>query len=194
MFSNYFKIASRNLLKHKGYSLINITGLAIGMACCILIFLWVEDELSYDRFHENSGRIYRVIMNEDISGQSRRIWKTPAPLAPALKRDYPEIVNSCRYVLVGTWLSQTKDKSILQDNIALTDPEMFEMFSIPFTQGEPSISLSDPNSIVLTKSFARKYFGDNNPIGEIVKIDGRMEFNVTGVIEDPPSNSNFRFS
>ncbi|MCP4632785.1 MAG: FtsX-like permease family protein [candidate division Zixibacteria bacterium] len=193
MIWNYLKIALRQLVKYKSYSVINITGLAVGIACCILIFLWIEDELSYDGFHQNKDQIYRVIMNEEFSGQSRRIWKTPAPLAPALKNDFPEIINSCQFASLGTRLIQTGNKSILQENIVLSDPALFEMFTFPFIRGNPSTALTEPNSVVITKSTAQKFYGESDPIGEIIKVDERLEFNITGVIEDTPSNSHLQF-
>jgi putative ABC transport system permease protein len=166
MIRNFLKTTIRNIAKHRAYSVINIAGLAIGMACCIMIMLWVADELSYDRFHDNADQVYRVILNEELSDQTRHIWKSPPPLAEGLKTDFPDIVLSTRYGNMGKWLIQFDDKNILQDDIAITDPDFFEIFSFTMISGNPSTALSQPGSIVLTETMAEKCFGSENPLGK----------------------------
>jgi putative ABC transport system permease protein len=194
MIRNFLKTTIRNIAKHRAYSVINIAGLAIGMACCIMIMLWVADELSYDRFHDNADQVYRVILNEELSDQTRHIWKSPPPLAEGLKTDFPDIVLSTRYGNMGKWLIQFDDKNILQDDIAITDPDFFEIFSFTMISGNPSTALSQPGSIVLTETMAEKCFGSENPLGKEILLDRRMPFKVTGVIQNPPANSHLQFS
>ena len=191
MFKNYLKIALRNLKRHKGYSFINIAGLAIGMACCILILLWVQDELSYDRFHENGKDIYRIMsygtryMIEGIDG-------TPAPLAPAVKEEVPGIVNYARFSDIPKLVFKYGDKVFYETRGLIADPSIFEIFTFPFAQGDPKTALSEPLDIVITETMAKKYFGNENPVGKTMEIEGRPAA-VTGVIQDIPHNSHIQF-
>jgi len=191
MFKNYLKIALRNLKRHKGYSFINIAGLAIGMACCILILLWVQDELSYDRFHENGKDIYRIMsygtryMIEGIDG-------TPAPLAPAVKEEVPGIVNYARFSDIPKLVFKYGDKVFYETRGLIADPSIFEIFTFPFAQGDPKTALSEPLDIVITETMAKKYFGNENPVGKTMEIEGRLAA-VTGVIQDIPHNSHIQF-
>ena len=191
MLKNYLKIALRNLKRHKGYSFINIAGLAIGMACCILILLWVQDELSYDRFHENGKDIYRIMsygtryMIEGIDG-------TPAPLAPAVKEEVPGIVNYARFSDIPKLVFKYGDKVFYETRGLIADPSIFEIFTFPFAQGDPKTALSEPLDIVITETMAKKYFGNENPVGKTMEIEGRLAA-VTGVIQDIPHNSHIQF-
>ncbi len=187
MFTNYFKIAIRNIRKHKGYSLINIVGLAVGMACCVLILLWVFDELSYDRFHENLDRLYRIV----ITSERGTFESSPWALIPALKRDYPEIV-------MGSWYSPRTilmkvDDRLYNETCGLVDPEFLEMFTFPFTQGDPQTAFANRHSIVLTEKTADKYFGSENPIGKTIQFNGSVDLTVTGVMKNVPANSHMQF-
>ena len=193
MFKNYLKIAVRNLIRFKGYSFINIVGLAIGVACTLLIVLWVQDELNFDRHHENASRIYRVVIELDMEGGSSAY--TPPPLAAALKNDFPEIQQVTR---LGPWvfnrLVSYQDKSFLEKNIKGADGAIFDVFTIPFVQGNPRTALSKPNSIVITESMARKYFGSQDPMGKTISINGpKNMYEVTGVVKDCPENTHFYF-
>ena len=191
MLKNYLKIALRNLKRHKGYSFINIAGLAIGMACCILILLWVQDELSYDRFHENGKDIYRIMsygtryMIEGIDG-------TPAPLAPAVKEEVPGIGNYARFSDIPKLVFKYGNKVFYETRGLMADPSIFEIFTFPFAQGDPKTALSEPLDIVITETMAKKYFGNENPVGKTMEIEGRPAA-VTGVIQDIPHNSHIQF-
>ncbi len=191
MFKNYLMIAWRTIRRHKGYSLINITGLAIGLACFILIGLWVKDELSFDRFHQKKDRIYRVL-NRTQDGQS--IYSITYALGPALKEQYSEVEESCRVWLYLSSPVRYQDKIFEERNIYLADPSFFKIFSFPFIKGNPETALADKYSVVLTEETARKYFGDEDPIGKIFHV-AIMEgdFKVAGVIADIPLNSHLRF-
>lgn len=191
MIRNYLTVALRNLKRHKGYSLINITGLAVGMACSLLILLWVREELSYDRFHEHAAEIYRV-----VSDWEKNSWDgmegTPAPLAVAARDRFPEILESVRFASWSRKVFRFQDKSFYEDGGIIVDPSFFEMFSFPVVQGNPVASFSSADDIVLTESTARKYFGYEDPIGKALELDGRQK-TVIGVAADCPSNSHIQF-
>jgi len=194
MFKNYTKIALRNIKKHRGYSFINIAGLAVGIACSILIFLYVLDELSYDKHHEKAGRIYRI-----VGGIYEKTPVIQGSLAPLLQREIPEIQNSVRMYTGKVWgrsvLISYEDKHFYTKGFFLADPSIFEIFTIPFVRGNPESAFSDLKSIVLTEKSAKKYFENENPMGKIIKYESesKMEFTVTGIIKDIPKNSHFHF-
>ena len=191
MLKNYLKIALRNIKRHKGYSFINIVGLAVGMACCILILFWVQDELSYDRFHENADDIYRVIQDINFADHSTTWTITQGPLGPSLKEDYPEIINAVR--ITGRGLRLTYNEKSYDEGVGMADGSIFEMFTFPLVKGDPATALSDPFSIVLTEEMAEKYFGDEDPIGKTIRADNQWDFQVTGVMKNVPSNSHLQF-
>ena len=185
MFWNYVKIAWRNIKRYKGYSFINIVGLAVGLACCILILLWVQDELNYDRFHTNADDLYRVVTEFHKTEPVTHYWPVCAPLAPALKEEYPEIVKATRFTrLRRGQLIKFAEKKFLEPRICLTDPDFFSMFTFPFLEGDPQTALSNPNSIVLLETVSAKYFGDENPIGKVLNINNEYDFTVTGVMKE----------
>lgn len=192
MLKNYLKIALRNIKRHKGYSFINIAGLAIGIACCILILLWIQDEFSFDKFHENADELYRVVGDLQIEDQISRLARTPNPLGPALVAEYPEIINFTRFQGFDHWHVQSGEKNFLNDLLAVADPSFFEMFTFPFLKGNPKTALIDPLSMVITEDMAKKYFGDDEPIGKVIKI-GDKEFHVSGLIKNIPPNSHIQF-
>ncbi len=193
MIKNYIKIALRNIKKHKGYSFINIIGLAIGMACCLLISIWVLDELSYDKFHENAATLYRVEENQDYMGRIFHVTVTPYPLAPALKDEIPEILDATRYVFPGGLLFRYGDKAFFEDNTRAVDPSFFQMFTFPFLKGDKNTALNSPYSLVLSEKIAEKYFGDENPVGKVISVNNTYEFTVTGVMKNVPHNSSLQF-
>ncbi len=193
MFRNYFKIAVRNLLKHKGYSFINISGLAIGMACCILIMLWVHDELSYDKFHEKADKIYRLTHAEVIGGNFDHFALSPFAAAPAFTLELPEVISYTR-IIRRNGLITVGDKKFDEAGIVYVDSTFFEIFTFEFVIGDPAEALDNPNSIVLTKSSASKLFGSENPLGKTVNYSGEGDLTVTGVIYDVPKNSHFKFN
>ena len=188
---SYMKIALRKINRHKSFSFINIAGLAIGMACFILIMLWIQNELSFDKFHEKKDRLFRI-QNKLSSGNYANSLTYALP--PFLKEKYPEIEETAR---VWPWhrsLVKSKDKSFDEDNIYLTDPGFFKMFSFPFIHGSPETALSDKYSIVLTEETALRYFGNENPLGKILYLAAHeADFKVTGVTANIPSNSHLRF-
>ncbi|UCE20953.1 MAG: ABC transporter permease, partial [Candidatus Aminicenantes bacterium] len=194
MFQNYLKVTWRNIKRYKGYSSINIIGLAVGLACCILILLWVQDELSYDRFHANADDIYRAVTEYQKTKPATHYWPVCAPLAPALKEDYPEIIKATRFTrLRRGQLVKYGDKSLLETQVCLADPDFLEMFTFPLLQGDPASVLSDPNSVVITEDMATKYFGTENPLGKTLTINNEYDFIVTGIMKNVPHNSHLQF-
>ncbi len=188
MVKNYLLTALRNVNRHKGYSFINIAGLAIGMACCMLIFLWVKHEWSYDRFHENADSIHRAVISWPHGSDTRWHWRTPPPLAPALKAEIPEIKDSSRFYTVSGVLVE-HGETRFKETIAFTDPELFSIFTLPLRKGTPAAALTGPESVVISTSTAQKYFGEDDPLGKTMVIDDSLTFQVAAVMEDIPSNS-----
>ncbi|MCG8607743.1 ABC transporter permease [bacterium] len=192
MFKNYLKITWRNIIKQRGYSFINIAGLAIGMTCSMLILMWVQHERSYDTFHQNASDIYRVVENQYYAGgEIFPVAVTPAALAPALKERFPEIIKSTRLTF-RTWTLKYGTKIFNQMGV-LVDHDFFEIFTVPFIEGDPRTALSEPHAIVLTEEMAVKYFGEEEPIGKVLTLNSRDDFVVSGVIENFPENSHFDF-
>jgi len=193
MIKNYLKIAFRNIRRHKGYSFINITGLAIGIACCLLITIWVLDELSYDKFHENAATLYRVEENQDYSGRQFHVYVTPHPLAPALKEEIPEIKKATRYVQSGGLLMRQGEMAFFEDYIWAVDPSFLHMFTFPLIRGDKNTALDSPYSLVVTQDIAEKYFGEEDPLGKVISVNNQYDFTITGVMNNVPHNSYFRF-
>lgn len=187
------KIAFRNLIRQKGYSFINIAGLAIGVTCCILILLYVVDELSYDRYNEKADRIYRVGVKGIVGNHEFNQVITAAPMAAALVRDYPEVIEATRFATFGYPVVRYKDKVFSEEKFYWGDSTFFEVFSIPFWEGDPKTALTKPNTVVITRAMAEKYFGDEDPMGKLLNTDNRRDYLVTGVIENIPQNSHFHF-
>jgi putative ABC transport system permease protein len=193
MFKNYLKIALRNIFGHKGYSFINISGLAVGIAVCIFILLWVRDELSFNRFHKNINNLYLAATLHDHGTKKGIGTGAPPALGPALKNDYPEILNATRYTPPWTeFLVRCGDKSFTEE-IGFADPEFYEMFSFPFIQGNRQSPYESTYSLVMTEKMAKKYFGDEPATGKILTLDNQWEFKVTGVLKNIPKNSSLRF-
>lgn len=191
MLKNYFKIALRNIRRNPAHSVLNISGMAIGMACAFLILLWVQNELSYDSFHKNADRLYRVLENNySQGGEVIREALTPNPLAQALKEEFPEVVRSTRYE--GRAFPIKKgDESIIESG-AFVDPDFLEMFNIDFIQGDRRSALSGPHNIVITKEMADKYFDGEDPMGKTL-TSMYFVFTITGVIKSLPQNSHIQF-
>jgi putative ABC transport system permease protein len=185
----YLKIALRNILKKPGYAAINIIGLAIGMACSLLLLLWITHELSYDRFHKNAEAIYRVVQEVHFSDHTTTWAITQGQLGPHLKEDFPEVINYTRFS-VKEFLLTHEDKSF-EETVVLADGAMFAMFTLPLFSGDPAAALSSPSSIVLSKAAVEKYFGSTDPVGKIIVADHQYEFTVTGVLQPIPGNSIF---
>ena len=193
MFQNYLSVALRNLRRHPAYSLINIAGLAIGMATCILILLYIQDELGYDRYHPHADRVYRIVDDIESGGQTVQTAGSPTGWGPALKRDFPEIELVVR--LRGTesaWLVDLGNTIYYERKVIWAGSDLFEMFSIPLAAGDQSVALAEPYSMVISEDLAFKYFGDEEAIGKAVNLDNRWDFKVTGVMKNIPTNSHMR--
>lgn len=193
MFKNYFKIALRNLLKNKSYTFINIFGLALGIACCVLILLFVRDELSYDRFHRNGERIYRVITEMNFPGKELTIATTPPPMAPALLTDFPEIQKVVRFRKAPKILLSYEEKRQYESEVFFADSSLFGLMNFPLLKGDPATALADPFSMVITEETARRYFGDSDPLGKIIRYENKYDFKITGILKNIPQNSHIRF-
>jgi putative ABC transport system permease protein len=191
MLKNYVKIAFRNIKKYKIYSFINMAGLAIGMACCILIILFVQDELSFDQYHENMDRIYRLVDSFDVEGGlSRHFALSSAPFAPALKNEFPEVEDAVRLFPGRRRLVTQGEKKYYEDGLFFVDASLFNIFTLPLIQGNAQKALEAPNTVVISESTALKYFGNEDPMSQNLIINSQS-FLVTGVMKDMPANSHF---
>ncbi len=192
MFRNYVIVALRNLRKHKGYSFINISGLAIGMACCLMISLYVLDEFSYDRYHENADQIYRLVPDLVMPGGPRELAQSSPPMAPMLQSEFPEIAEYARF-MKSSGLYLADENHFQEDQVFFTDPAVFKIFSYTFLAGDPQTALRDPASVVITERIARKFFGNSDPLNQIITAENSDVFTVTAVIEDIPASSHFTY-
>lgn len=195
MIRNYIKIAWRNLLKNKLYSFINIFGLAIGIATCLIIMLFVQDELSYDRFNTKANRIVRIIFKANINGGKIDEANVMPPTARTLKNEYPEVQEATRLRTLGKSRVVFEDKTVNDATLAYADSNFFDVFSISLLKGNPKIALSQPNFVVLSKKTAERFFGNQDPIGRTIQLknSGNVPFKITGVFDDIPHNSHFHF-
>jgi predicted permease len=193
MFRNYVTVAFRNLWKNKAYSFLNIAGLAVGMACSILILFWVEDEKSYDTFHTDATDIYYIRENQTYEGgKIFTFGSTPGPLAEGLKQDFPEVVESVRLNWGSDVLFAYGDKRFREEG-KYADPALFNVFSFPVLKGDVKSALNDIHSVVITRKLAEKYFGTEDPIGKVMRLDNKEDYKVTAVLEDLPQNSTLQF-
>lgn len=202
MLQNYFKVSMRNILRNKTFSLLNISGLSVGIASCILILIYVNNELSYDKYNSKYERTYRIIHyfgHQDDSPDYRslpknefRVWGN-APVAPAMQAFFPEVDQVFRFTSDDSWLVSNNGISSSETDILYADSTAFDLFDWPFLAGNPKTALVRPNTIVLTKSLAKKYFGEENPVGKTLIMDQEDPFEVTGVVEIP-TNSHFSFN
>ena len=192
MIKNFFKVAFRNLAKNKGFSAINISGLAIGMASAMLILTWIQSEISYDQFHENKDRIYEAWNRAEFSGQLNCWNTTPKILARTLENDLPEVERAVRVDWGSNFLFSIGEKRLTVRG-TIVDSGFLKMFSFPLIKGNPDIALNAPHSIVITESLAKKLFGKDEPMGKVIKIDNKENFTVTGVLKDLPNNTRFDF-
>jgi ABC-type antimicrobial peptide transport system permease subunit len=192
MIRNYIKIAWRNLVKDKSFSLINILGLAVGMASAILIMLWIQYEMGYDQFHERKDRIYEVWNRVNRDGEISSWNTTPRILGPTLKKDLPEVEHAVRVDWTNRYLFSIGDKRLMASGTAV-DSNFLQVFSFPMLKGDPNSVLNDPSSIVLTESLAKKLYGDEDPMGKVLLIENKYSFKVSGILKDLPSNTRFDF-
>jgi len=192
MIKNFLKIAIRNIYRNKSISLINLAGLSIGITCCILLLLWVNNELSYENFHSNRDNIYRINKKYLMGSEASFNRTTPFPLASAVKSDFAQVKDAAKI-----WRQQVllkyEDKIFTERRVGYTESSFFNIFSFRFIKGTPENVFSTPNSIVITEAIQQKYFSSDDPIGKILTIDNRHEYTVTGVIENVPSNSDLRY-
>ena len=190
MFRNYFKTAWRHLMKNKFYSGINILGLSVGLAVGIIILLWVQDELGFDGFHKNAANIYRLEIRGG-TGSSKQIFTIGvAPIGPLAKQQLPAVIDQVR--LMDNYyfsLYKYQDKVFGDENTVFADPSLFSVFDFPLIKGDNSKPFPDDNSVVLTQTAAKKFFGSTDPIGKVIIADNKQDFVVSGVIADFPKNS-----
>jgi putative ABC transport system permease protein len=190
MYSNYFKIAWRSLYANKAYSALNISGLAIGLACSILIMLWVSNEVSYDTFHPNAKSIYRLTAGV---GEGFKAAVSPAGMAAGLQAEMPEIISTVRLSKPVEALFQVDDRKFEETKVFYADSNFLEMFSFPLIEGNVKTALQLPEGILMTETTAKKYFGNENPIGKIIRKDNRENFTVNGILKNVPANSHLQF-
>jgi putative ABC transport system permease protein len=196
MLKHYLRIAIRNMKNHKTYSFINIAGLSIGIACFFAIFLFVRFEMSYDNYHPDVDRIYRVaasVDSQNIPGEKRDFACISTPAAPAIKENFPQVEKAARFSIQRSVLIQYENKKFYESKFLSADQELFEIFSIPIIQGSQDDLLTRPGTIVITEDIAEKYFGTKNPVGKIIKADND-DFEITGVIKNPPRNTHAKFN
>ncbi len=199
MFKNYLKVALRNLWRNKGYSAINIIGLAVGLATCLLIILYVIDELSYDCYNDKADRIYRVNSDIRFGGSELRLAVCSDPMAATLKKDYPQVEEYTRvYNSSGSKLIKKGNEYIDEPNVAHADSTFFNVFTLPAVYGNTKTALNEPNTVVVTESGAKKYFpqdaahGTTDVVGKTIEAD-KTPYKITAVIKDVPHNSHFHF-
>ncbi len=194
MFKNYIKIAVRSLYKSKGTSIINILGLSIGMACCIIIFLFVQNELSYDRFHSKSDNIFRVLTIDEALGVSSNLVGITMPmLGDAMESNFPEVENRVRMLPQGRQLVSYEEQGFYTENFAYAEPSLFEVFDFKVIDGDVNNALTEPNTLVISESMASTMFGDENPLGKRIDIPGQTGLEVVGVMKDITENSHLDF-
>ncbi|MFC4874581.1 ABC transporter permease [Negadavirga shengliensis] len=189
MWKNYLKIAWRNIIRHKGYTFLNVAGLAIGIAACLVISFFIRNELGYDNYHQDADRVYRVAVDIQTSESNRVFAATCGPLAPALERDFPQVEASARLWQWHNLLVKYGEENIFyEDNYFLADPGIFDVLTVPLVKGDPKTALSRPSTLVIAEETARKYFGEEDPLGKVLEING-SEFEITGVMKNLPYNS-----
>jgi len=194
MLKNYFKIAFRNILRHKGFSFINIFGLALGLAVFVLIMLWVQDENSYDEFYQHADRLYRLVGRAELGEQTFQAVVTPGEFTPYLQENIPEIEEASRYRPVDEVLVKVGDTKFIERKLACADSSFFRLFDFNVVSGNVEEALSSVEKIVLTRSTAQKYFGNEDPMGQTIDLyNGRLIATVSAIIEDLPSNTHFDF-
>ena len=195
MIKNYFKIAWRNIRKNKLFSFINILGLSLGIATCFIIMLYVQNELSYDRFNKNANNIARIVFHANLNGGKIDESVTMPPVAQTMKKDFPEIKDATRILSFGTPAIIYNNTAFKDDSFALVDPNFFSIFTLPMIEGDAKTALAQPDGIVITQETAEKYFGKAEPLGKIIEIntDTNRVYKVTGVIKNIPANSHFHF-
>src|SRR5690349_430984 len=193
MFKNYLLVAFRNLKKQKSFSLINIFGLTLGISCCLLIFLFIMNEFSFDRFHSKGDRIYRVMRVGNMNGNREEIPYLSGPYAAALKNDFGSDIEATVRVMPSNGLIESGNQAFNEKKLYITDSNFFEVFDFKLLKGDPKTVLKDPSSIVLSEAMAKKYFGNLNPIGKVLQMNKSSALKVTGEFKNVPVNSHLDF-
>lgn len=194
MLKNYLRTTYRNLIKYKSYSLINIFGLSLGIACCILIYGYIGYELSYDRYHKNADNIYRIASRSSVSGQTTELATVPGPMGPTMILEFPEVLDMVRFMPTVKRVFTYQDRSFFQEGVLYADQSVFDVFSFELIEGDPGTALQVPFTMVLTEKTAQKMFGSENPVGKIINWDNKFDYRITGIVKDPPPNSHFMFN
>jgi len=194
MLKNYIKIAFRNIIRHKGYTFINIFGLATGIICCLLILVYVQDELSYDRYHEKADQIYRIVNAGIIRGNKIEVPLVSGPWGPAMAEELPEVLKAVRIKPPDSrWVIEYGEKRFPEKGLYFVDPTFFEVFDVEMVVGDPTHVLNAPYSMVITEEMAEKYFGDEDPIGKVIVGDNWMNFNITGIMKKHPPSTHMDY-
>ncbi|MBA3675344.1 MAG: ABC transporter permease, partial [Chitinophagaceae bacterium] len=193
MLKNYFKIALRNLWKNKGFSFINIFGLAIGIAVCLLMMLFVIDEISYDKFNAKANRIYRVDGDVKFGGTHWILAVAPDPMGPTLKKDYPQVEQFVRFRDNGGFRIKKGNENLQENKVIYADSTLFDVFTLPMIAGDAKTALTEPKSLVITEKIARKYFNSTDVVGKIFIVNDTSNYKITGVIKNVPIQSHFNF-
>ncbi len=194
MLKNYIKIAFRNIVRHKGYTFINIFGLATGIICCLLILVYVKDELSYDKYHEKADQIYRIVNAGVIRGNKIEVPLVSGPWGPAMAEELPEVLKAVRIKPPDSrWVIEYGEKRFPEKGLYFTDPTFFEVFDVEMVVGDPTHVLEAPYSMVITEEMAEKYFGSEDPIGKVIVGDNWMNFNITGIMRKHPPSTHMNY-
>jgi len=193
MFKNYFTTAYRFIKRNKFFSLVNILGLSSGLAVCILIAIFVFDEFSYDQYNHNADRIFRIESDISINGNGINTTYVPAPMATEMVKDFPQVINAVRIRKQGSILVKKDGRNIMETNVVMSDPSLFDVFTLPMLTGSPSNALKEPNSIVISEKAAKKYFNNTDVIGKTLLVNNTTTYKITGVIKNIPQESHFHF-
>lgn len=193
MIRNYLKVILRQLKKNKGFALLNMFGLSFGLTAAVLILLWIQDEVSYNRFHTKYGELYQVMGNQQYDTKTYTFAATPGLLSPAMKTDFPEVAQTTRLCWGDSWLFTANDKTLYESG-NYADASFFSMFTFPKLYGNTGNPFPDDNSIVLTETMAVKYFGTANVVGKYIRVNNKDDFKITAVVADPPQNSSIKFN
>ena len=195
MIKNLLLVALRNFKRDKSYSLLNILGLTIGITFSLFLIFYIKDELSYDRYNEKASRIYRINAHIKEADKDTMRWAvTPFPMAPALANDYPEVEEAVRFINNGKVMYKNGDLRIYEDKVFVVDSNLFRVFTYKFLAGDPLTALKDPKTMVLTRSVAKKFFGNTNCVDKTLENASGDVYKITGVIEDVPKNSHILFN
>ena len=193
MFINHFKVAFRNLMRNKGYTLITLSSLAIGIAACLLSFLYIQDELSYDRYNDKAERIVRITCRMLREGTEMHIACAGFPVAETMTAEFPEVENAVRFREEDNVKIEVEKSVFREKKIVYSDPSFFDVFSVPLLKGDRKTLLATPRSVVLSQTTAEKYFGTADPVGKVLHVDDKQEWQVSGVFADIPPQSHFHF-